>query len=523
MRLSSILMACAVSVSSISLAVAQSEESVLRVIPHADLTGIDPSTSSLIMRMHTLMVYETLFALDSEMTPQPMMLESYEVSDDHLVYTFTLRSDLAFHDGSAVGSEDVLVSLERWMVRDAIGQRLADVTESLEAIDERTLRLTLSQPYGLVEYSLAASSPLTPVIMRAQDVPEDPMAPITTVIGSGPLKFVEAEWRTGSQVVYERNEAYVPRDEEPDGLAGRREVNFDRIELVIIPDANTAASALAAGEVDFWDTPTLDLIPLLDVNPDIEVGATTNLQAVAYLRPNHLYPPFDDVRVRQALALSVDQEEYMSVVAGDPDRWQACYSYLICGSPYGFENSAENLHTNAERARELLAEAGYDGEPVILLGSPQLPIVSGVAQVAAQSMREVGFNVDLQMMDWGSMVQRFSNNAAPEDGGYNVFSVFSTGPLFFHPLTNVAINTSCDGMNFAGWPCDEETENLRTAFFDAVTEEERQQAAMVLQERLVDIVPYAIVGQLDQPHAWRSDLSGVLDANVLVFWNISKD
>src|SRR5215471_10160641 len=208
-------------------------DKVLRVVPHADLKVLDPHTNTAtITLMHGHMIYDTLFAWDSKLRPQPQMVESYQVSPDRLVYTFTLRPGLKFHDGQPVTTRDVIPSLKRWMVRDTIGQALAGFLDRIEGSDDKTFVIRLKEPFAFVEMALGA---IASVIMRAQDAQTDPFKAVTEVVGSGPFRFVRAEWNPGAKIVYEKNPDYVPRAEPADGLAGGKVVKLNRVEWVVLP------------------------------------------------------------------------------------------------------------------------------------------------------------------------------------------------------------------------------------------------------------------------------------------------
>ena len=134
---------------------ASAADKVLRVVPHADLKVLDPHTNTAtITIMHGHMIYDTLFAWDSKLRPKPQMVESYQISPDRLVYTFTLRPGLKFHDGQPVRTSDVIPSLKRWMVRDTIGQALASFLTTIEATDDKTFVIRLKEPFAFVEMAL---------------------------------------------------------------------------------------------------------------------------------------------------------------------------------------------------------------------------------------------------------------------------------------------------------------------------------------------------------------------------------
>ena len=230
------------------------ETRILRVAPSSDISELDPTKgSNLISRIYSQMVFDTLFALDGSLSPKPMMVERYTRSDDGLLYTFTLRPGLKFHDGSAVTTKDVTASLERWMQTTSIGGQLRSRVAAMAITDERTFTLTLSRRFGLVEFMLAGPGAPIAAIMREADARRPADAPMTRPIGSGPFRYVADERQAGNLAVFERNPDYLSRSEPTDGLAGARTVKVDRIEWRVMPDATTAANALATGEIDFWD------------------------------------------------------------------------------------------------------------------------------------------------------------------------------------------------------------------------------------------------------------------------------
>ena len=164
---------------------------------------------------------------------------------------------------------------------------------------------------------------------------------ITEAIGSGPFKFVKEEWVPGSKVVYVKNADYVPRKEAPSWAAGGKVVKVDRVEWIYIPDSATAAAALSAGEVDWWEQLPPDLIPVLAKNKGIKVENIDPLGSMGMIRFNFLYPPFNNPKMRQALLYAVDQNDYVVGIAGDPKNGRTCYSYFTCGTPLSSEVGAE--------------------------------------------------------------------------------------------------------------------------------------------------------------------------------------
>jgi peptide/nickel transport system substrate-binding protein len=506
-------------------ALAQAPMKVLHVVPSADLQELDPTrAANQIGRIYSQMVFDTLFALDHSLSPKPMMVESETVSPDHLTYRFTLRTGLKFHDGSPVTTKDVIASLQRWMDGTSIGGQLKSRLGSMSAIDDRSLVLTLNKPFGLVEYILAGPGAPIAGIMREADAKRPNNVPLTNPIGSGPFRYVAGERESGHRVVFDRNPDYPARVEPPDGAAGARVVKVDRVEWDIIPDPTTAANALVTGEADFWDTVTPDLIPFLKEH-GITVRRTASLPAASWVRPNFELPPFNNEKARQALALLFDQKEFMEAVAGAA-HWSTCYSFSVCGSVLGTEVGSEPYRKpDPARAKQLLAEAGYAGQTVIIVGTPQLPIVNALSQVMAQRLRDIGVKVDLQMGDWATVFKQV--NTPVQKGGrpWNLVGIYALGGTWFHPLTNVLLDTSCGPAATAsmGMPCDPEGEALRQAVLAAPDDAARKAAFETFQRHAWQFIPYIPAGQFDINNAYRSNISGVLDGYVINYWNMEKN
>ena len=249
-----------------SIGSAEPAQKTLRFIPQADLRILDPIwTTAYITRNHGYMVYDTLFAIDEKFKPQPQMVDKLDRRATTSSPTrFTLRDGLKFHDGQPVRSADCIASIERWGKRDALGQKLAEVTEAWRsAVDDKTFRLKLKRAVSADPRALGKLSCNVPFIMPERIAKTDAFSRSPEAIGSGPFKFVKEEWVPGNKVVYVKNTDYVPRKEAPSWASGGKVVKVDRVEWIYIPDAATAAAALNAGEADWWEQLPADLVPVL--------------------------------------------------------------------------------------------------------------------------------------------------------------------------------------------------------------------------------------------------------------------
>ena len=237
----------------------------LRAVLHGDLQVFDPIwTTANMTGNHGLLIYDTLFGMDENRTPQPQMVDKWGVSDDKKTYTFTLRAGQKFHDGQDVTSADVVASVRRWAVRDGAAQHMFRRVADTPIKDEKTFQIVLKEPYGLVLEALGKLETNLPVIMRKKDAETDASQQVTTKVGSGAFMFNERETRSGQRYVYDKNPNYVARSEPPSGMAGGKVAKVDRIIIENMADQQTAIAALRAGEIDFYETPPIDLLDQLE-------------------------------------------------------------------------------------------------------------------------------------------------------------------------------------------------------------------------------------------------------------------
>ena len=498
------------------------DKKTLRVVMHSGLRITDPIiTTAYIARNHGYMIYDTLFAVDEKFDVKPQMVKDWKVSDDKLTYTFTLRDGLRFHDGKPVTGEDVVASLQRWGKRDGMGQKLMEFTKELAPVDDKSFRLVLKEPYGLVLASLGKPSSNVPFIMpkRMAETPADKNVP--EEIGSGPFRFVAAEFQPGLKVVYEKNPDYVPRTEPPSWLSGGKVAKFDRVEWINITDYQTAVNALVNGEIDYIEQPPHDFIPVLKQARGIRVEDLNPLAFSGMARMNWLYPPFDNVKIRQAVLLATNQQDYLDAQIGDPEWYQVCHAMFACGTPLATDAGAP-LKPDIEKAKQLLKDGGYDGTPIVIMQPTDLAIVAPLGPVTVQALRSIGMKVDLQSMDWQTLVGRRAKMDPPAQGGWNMFHTTWANVDLANPLVNVAINGKGKDGAWFGWPKDDRIEQLRDAFARATDPAKQKELATEIQKRAYELGFYVPTGLYKQPYAFRDNVAGVLAGPVPVFWNIEK-
>jgi peptide/nickel transport system substrate-binding protein len=499
-------------------------ETVVKMIPQADLKILDSVwTTAAVSQNHALLIYDMLFGMDENMRPQPQMVETWTKSEDGLKWSFTLRSGMKFHDGSPVRAKDAVASVKRWSQRQPSGIALMQRAESLEATGELTFELKLKEKFGPVLEVFADPSLPLPV-MREQEASIDGFTQIKETIGSGPFMFVKEEWVPGNKVVYKKNPDYKPRAEPPSGFAGGKVAKVDRVEWIYIPDNATATAALQRGEMDIFEQPTYDLLPILAKDKNITVKVLDPVGKFGTVRPNFLHPPFDNAKARQALQLLVDQKMYLAAMVGNPQYEKECYAVFVCGSPLATEAYSEPWRKqNIAKAKELFKEAGYNGEPIVVLQPTDQTIIFNISAVTADLLKQAGVNVDLQASDWGTVTTRRTSKEKPGPGspGWHIFTTWWTGLPVTSPITATPLVSTCDGKNWFGWSCDDEIEKLRAEFITA-GDADRLKVVDKLQKRYYEVFPYIMTGQFLAPFAWRNSVTGVVNAPLFVFWGLEK-
>jgi peptide/nickel transport system substrate-binding protein len=507
------------------LGAAPADAQTLKVVMHSDVKILDPIwTTAYIQRNHGYMVWDTLFAMDEKFDVKPQMVDTYDVSADKLTWTFTLRDGLEWHDGKPVTPEDCIASIKRWAARDSMGQKMMGSVLDFEVVDAKTFKMKMKEPYGLVLQSLGKPSSNVPFMMPARVAATDPMQQIKLedVIGSGPFIFKADEWKPGEKTVYVKNPKYKPRSEPASGLAGGKVVKVDRVEWIAMPDAQTQIAALQNDEIDMIEAPGHDLLPLLAKDKNIKLFNINPTGNQYTFRFNSTAKPFDNPKIRHAVFVAFGQEDFLKATIGDPAYYKLCKAPFICGTPLASDaGMADMLNANTAKAKQLLQEAGYDGTPIVLMQSTDLPVLTNLAPVAKALMERAGFKVDMVSMDWQTLVARRTKKDPPDKGGWHAFLTSWVAADILNPVMAGFFNASCDKAMF-GWPCDPTIEKFRDQFAKETDPVKQKAIVEDLQKYWVLNPTHINLGQWYQPAAMRTSLDGAVVAPVPVFWNISK-
>ena len=496
----------------------------LRVIPQANLTSLDPIwTTAVVTRNHGFLIYDQPCAQDASGQIRPQMCEGWVVASDGLTWTFTLRDGLMFHDGERVTSRDCVASIERWRKRDPFMQVLAPNIAAIETVDDKRFRFRLHRPTPLLIMALGQTQ-FPCFIMPERQAQTDAFQQVRDAVGSGPFRFLRDEWNPGQRAVWAKNDRYVPRQEAVDGLAGGRVPRIDRVEWTIITDPATASAAMLTGEQDYWEYPLHDLLPQMRRNRNLVVEQRLTDGTYGVMRFNTLQPPFNNPAIRRAVAMAVDQRDYLRAVAGDdPAGWGICEGIFTCDTPLANEDGSDLLKVrNIERARAALREAGYNNERVVMIAPGDYPQINALSMMTADIMRRLGMNLELIAADWGTLVQRRTSREPVERGGWSVIHTTSAGLSLQSPVTHLFLRANGTQAWF-GWPDVPEVERLRAEWVEKGADQaESRRIGRALNRAAMESMYYIPLGYYWQPSAWRRNLTGVFRCAVTAFWNIGK-
>lgn len=496
----------------------------LRFVSQANLANFDPIWGTqYVVRNAAAVVWDMLYGVDENLVPQPQMVEGETVSADGLTWEFRLRPGLIFHDGTPVLAKDVVASIARWAPRDPMGQMIRAIQQELVAVDDRNFRWKLSRPYPKLKFALGKTGTPCCFIMPERIAATAGNSMITEYVGSGPMTFKRDEWVPGARAVFERFARYTPREGTASWLAGPKRVTVDRLEWVVMPDPATAAAALQGGEVDWWESPISDLVPLLRRNRNILVDIADPLGNIGSFRMNHLHPPFNNLKVRQAVMAAISQEDYMRAVVGsDTNLWSVLGGFFTPGTPSYTEAGGDVMkRPNMEAARRLLAESGYANEPVTCLVGQDQPLLKPMGDVTADLLRRLGMNVDFVATDWGTVGQRRAMRNPPGQGGWSMFHTWHAGADTVNPAGYNAIRAHGDGAWF-GWPNVPSVEAGITEWYDAPTAATEKAAMDKINAEAVSNVVYAPTGFFKSYQAWRRNVTGIQKGPLPFFWGVAK-
>lgn len=412
----------------------------IRVAVDADPPTLDwmssPSSATTAVAYH---LFEQLFTLDQNLTIKPMLAKDYKISEDKKTYTIQLREGVKFHDGSAMNAEDVVASMNRWGVLSGVGRTMFNKVQEVRANGEYTVEILLKEPYAPVLANMADPTQSLAVIPAemAKQADKNPLED-HQVIGTGPYQF--ESWKRGQQIVLKRFDDYVSREEDWGGLTGKKVAYADKIQFHIVKDTQVRFSGLQTGQFDYAVRMPKDLFEAIKGSPGMK-AITSRPDSWLTVVPDKSQPPFDDVRLRQAINYALDKDKIGQGTYGPKDFYEVDGSIFFPDQKdlYTTDGTEGYNVYNPEKAKELMKEAGYTGKTVKLIATNSFDDHNNAAQVLMHQLKEVGFNVELQYLEWATFLNQVNDP--------NNFDMFVTGFPPTYDLTGVLwINPKFPGL-----------------------------------------------------------------------------
>jgi peptide/nickel transport system substrate-binding protein len=402
-------------------------------------------------------IFEKLLSLDQNYAPKPMLADSWEISPDGLTYTFYLRKGVKFHNEKELKAEDVVASLKRWGSISTTGGQLFSAVKSLDAKDDYTVVFQLARKYGSLLSNLAYYAQ-APVIMPreiAEKAGKERIADVKDIIGTGPYQVVE--WKPDVHLKLTRFEGYKPRPEPPDGESGAHVPIIKDVFFIGQPDTSARLSGLLAGDYDFAMNLSADQYATLQGRADVK---TQLLKPYYYpvLVHNQKVPPCDNLKFRQAVNAALNCRAIMEPL-GPPEFWRLDPSYMPFGRWWSDAGKEFYNQNNPDKARQLLKEAGYNGEQLIYMTTRQYDFIDKPGQVITQQLQAVGLNVVNEVLDWATLVSRRG-----KESGWHFFTTGWTMPNdpSLYPFL------PCAGK-WPGFYCNPKVDELLQKFQDEIT------------------------------------------------------
>lgn len=495
---------------------AQTRASVLRFVPAAVPGSPEPLLANPVARSQSHMIWDMLYGLSTAGVPSPQMVAGHEVAADGLTWRFTLRPGLRFHDGVPVLARDCVASIRRWGQRRVMGEQLLRRLAEMRALDNRRFELRLRAPFPPMLYALASDLCFV--------LPERLAAgtKLAEMVGSGPFRYLGAP---EGLPAFARFEGYVPAPGPADFTAGGKVVRFERVEWVAPAEPPVTLAALQRGLVDWWHDPLVDVLPVLRDTPGLRVSMADPTGAIPMLFFNHLQPPFNNARLRRAVLLAVDQDEFLQAAMGsEPELTRSGVGIFTPGMPFANDVGMEVLTSprDLDLVRRLVVESGYRGEPVVLLGPSDIPRIQALSQVANDLFERIGLKVDYASLEWSALLQRRAMKEPVAAGGWSAFCTTYSGLATASPGTHMPIDGAGTEAG-TGWPGSKRMESLRDAWFDAPDLAGEQTICRAIQRVAWEEVPYIPLGQWFTASATAANLSAVPRAPFPIFWGIGRD
>ncbi len=457
-------------------------------------------------------IFEGLYTFDANYAPQPLLAEKSEIKDGGKIIVIYLRKGVKFHNGEDMTSADVLASLKRWGEHGSRGKLLFDNLEGVEASGDLAVVLKFKEAFGPWKNLLAFlnGGPAIYPQSVAEKAGKQPIGQ-DQYIGTGPYRF--NEWRPNRYVELVRYDGYTQPAGDPSGYAGRRDANFDAIRFIPVPDVGTRVSGMRAGDYDYAETIPGDLFADIEADPSVKTILNGGPIFGLVFMNSKEGPLKENFKLRRAIQMAIKKEDALRVAIGPEKLWRATGSFLPKGNVWYTEAGADAFSQgDAEGAKALAKEAGYDGSPIKFLVSTNYAFHYDSAVVYTKQLAKAGFNVDMQVVDWATLIKK---RAQPQE-----WDMFFTHHGFVpDPILLTVMND-----DYPGWWKTKEKLELKAQFTNTTDEAARLEIWSKLQSLIYQQVPAMKTGDIYTYNIASPKLKGI-SATTLIwphFWGASK-
>jgi peptide/nickel transport system substrate-binding protein len=501
---------------SAALAECQTMGGTINAAMTTNASTLDPMLSTTnASRQVSIYLFESLVTLDENYQPIGQLAESWDRSDDGLTYTFHLRPNIPFHNGDIVDADDVTASLKRLFTQSPAANRFKDVA-SVETVDPLTVKVTVSKDFPFIG-NLAMPSPLAAVLPKeiveaagANEIRGDDL------IGTGPYKLVN--WQPDVAIEMAKFADYPTdtRYDGPTGFGGARTACADTVKLLPVTEEASRVAGLKTGDFDYAEAVSITAVPDLENDPNLKVEIVKPRWAIV-LELDHRNPMVQKLPFRKALALAINPEQALMAASYGRPEYTRVQPSIFFPEQKGFYTEAGSEmynHQDLAKVKDLLAEAGYNGEPVIYLTNQNYGWMFRASQAIAAQWRAAGINVETQLMDWPSQIKKAQSDSD--------WAVNQTGwSPRFDPF-QVSTSYGCGNVSAFGY-CDDEMEKLDATINSGASPDERRAAWEKIQKKIWDDVVVIRIGDYFEPEATRTTLSGYVPFYTTPrFWDVSK-
>ncbi|TQR21432.1 ABC transporter substrate-binding protein [Psychrobacillus vulpis] len=485
------------------------EKKELQIAYNAQPPTLDPLITTAVATRDVMRnVYESLLTLNKNFEITPLLAESYEQSEDGKTITFKLRKDIKFHNGDVMTADDVVASMTRWAETTSLGKTsFADATFS--KVDEETVILEMKEPQFTVLHMLA--DPGQAAVIAPKSTIESATAEgLTEFIGTGPYKLVE--WKADQYVHLAKFDDYQAIDEPASGLGGKKEAFIDDIYFQFVTDASTRLAGIQSGEYDIANAISFDNAEQLASNSDVKNSIDHNgFNGVVFNKKAGL---FDNVVARQAVNAALNEEAILTAAFTSPDFYELEHGLMIKEQTEWYSEAGKDQYNqnDPEKAKELLKEAGYNGEEIVILSTRDYEDHYNAAVVVQQQLESIGMKVKLDIYDWATVLQKRADETA-----YDIFVTgFPTEPI---PNKYVFLASSNE---WPGWTNDPIIDDLLNKINTAASQEEAKQYFDALQEEFYEYLPMIKFGNKTTITTLRSNVEGMDFLQGIILWNVDK-